>query len=201
MEWIDIIIMIVALLFSLGVIWFNYRRNNCGDCNTCSVCICARKKEKKKMYKIMFVCHGNICRSPMAEFLLKDILQKQNRSEEFIVASSAVSTEEIYNGVGNPVYPPAKKLLASLGISCEEKRAQLLTKEDGEYYDLLLCMDDANVVRAKRIVGEKNANKIKKLLTFAGESGNVADPWYTRDFQSAYQDIMKGINGLLKNLE
>ena len=202
MKWIDIIIMFVALLFSLGVIYFfRSGEKTCGDCEGCSSRICIRKKERKRMHKIMFVCHGNICRSPMAEFLLKDILEKQNKSGEFIVASSAVSTEEIYDGVGNPVYPPAKKLLSALGISCEGKRAQLLTKSDGEYYDLLLCMDDSNVARAKRIVGEENAEKVKKLLSFAGESGNVADPWYTRDFQAAYQDIMKGINGLLKNLE
>ena len=150
--------------------------------------------------KIMFVCHGNICRSPMAEFLLKDILQKQNLQDKYIVASSAVSTEEIFNGIGNPVYPPAKKLLASLNISCEGKRAKLLTKEDGEYYDLLLCMDDSNVIRAKRIVGEKNADKVKKLLSYAGDSGDVADPWYTRDFQTTYKDIMRGLNGLLEKV-
>ena len=150
--------------------------------------------------KIMFVCHGNICRSPMAEFLLKDILQKQNLQDKYIVASSAVSTEEIFNGIGNPVYPPAKKLLASLNISCEGTRAKLLTKEDGEYYDLLLCMDDSNVIRAKRIVGEKNADKVQKLLSYAGDSGDVADPWYTRDFQTTYKDIMRGLNGLLEKV-
>ena len=153
------------------------------------------------MIKIMFVCHGNICRSPMAEFLLKDILQKQNLQDKCIVASSAVSTEEIFNGIGNPVYPPAKKLLASLNIFCEGKRAKLLTKEDGEYYDLLLCMDDSNVTRAKHIVGEKNADKVKKLLSYTGESGDVADPWYTRDFQTTYKDIMRGINGLLEKIK
>ena len=127
------------------------------------------------MYKIMFVCHGNICRSPMAEFIFKDMVKKLGRAGEFDVASSAVSTEEIWNGVGNPVYPPAKTELQKHGISCEGKRAQLLTEADGEYYDLLLCMDESNVRRARKIVGAKNAEKCKKLLDFAG-GGEVAAP-------------------------
>ena len=151
------------------------------------------------MYKIMFVCHGNICRSPMAEFLMKDLVKRLGREEEFEIASSAVSTEEIWGNVGNPVYPPAKAELKKLGITCEGKRAQLLTERDGEYYDLLLCMDESNVRRAQRIVGNKNAAKCKKLLSYAG-GGDVADPWYTRDFTATYQDIMRGMDGLLKTL-
>ena len=151
------------------------------------------------MYKIMFVCHGNICRSPMAEFIFKDMVKKLGRAEEFDVASSAVSTEEIWNGVGNPVYPPARAELKKHGISCEGKRAQLLTEADGEYYDLLLCMDESNVRRARKIVGAKNAEKCKKLLDFAG-GGEVADPWYTGDFTATYQDLVKGLEGLLKTL-
>ena len=88
----------------------------------------------------------------------------------------------------------------NLGISCDDKRAQVLTKEDGEYYDLILCMDDSNVRRAKNIVGTSNADKCKKLLSYANDSGDVADPWYTRDFQAAYKDIMRGLEGLLKSL-
>ena len=152
------------------------------------------------MYKINFVCHGNICRSPMAEYLFKDMVKKAGREKEFFICSTAVSSEEILGGVGNPVYPPVKKLLASLGISCEEKRAKQLTKQDGEACDLLLCMDDSNVERAKRIVGESNAHKCKKLLSFAGENANVADPWYTRDFSACYQDIMRGLTALLQSL-
>ncbi len=151
------------------------------------------------MYKIMFVCHGNICRSPMAEFLMKDLVKKLGRESEFEIASSAVSTEEIWGSVGNPVYPPAKAELKKHGISCEGKRAQLLTAKDGEYYDLLLCMDESNVRRAQRIVGSKYADKCKKLLFYAG-GGDVADPWYTRDFTATYQDIMRGLEGLLKTL-
>ena len=151
------------------------------------------------MYKIMFVCHGNICRSPMAEFIFKDMVKKLGRAGEFDVASSAVSTEEIWGNVGNPVYPPAKTELQKHGISCEGKRAQLLTEADGEYYDLLLCMDESNVRRARKIVGAKNAEKCKKLLDFAG-GGEVADPWYTGDFTATYQDLVKGLEGLLKTL-
>lgn len=151
------------------------------------------------MYKIMFVCHGNICRSPMAEFIFKDMVKKLGRAGEFDVASSAVSTEEIWNGVGNPVYPPAKTELQKHGISCEGKRAQLLTEADGEYYDLLLCMDESNVRRARKIVGAKNAEKCTKLLDFAG-GGEVADPWYTGNFTATYQDLVKGLEGLLKTL-
>lgn len=135
----------------------------------------------------------------MAEFIFKDMVKKLGRAGEFDVASSAVSTEEIWNGVGNPVYPPAKTELQKHGISCEGKRAQLLTEADGEYYDLLLCMDESNVRRARKIVGAKNAEKCKKLLDFAG-GGEVADPWYTGDFTATYQDLVKGLEGLLKTL-
>ncbi len=151
------------------------------------------------MYKIMFVCHGNICRSPMAEFLFKAMVKELGREKEFEIASSAVSTEEIWNGVGNPVYPPAREELLKHGISCEGKRAQLLTEADGEYYDLLVCMDESNVYRARKIVRAKDGEKCKKLLEYAG-GGNVADPWYTEDFTAAYHDIMRGLEGLLKTL-
>lgn len=152
------------------------------------------------MYKIMFVCLGNICRSPMAEFVMRDLVEKSGRGKEFYIRSSALSSENVWRGVGAPVYPPAKALLTSLGISCTEKRAQVLTGADGDKFDLFLCMDDSNVARAKRILGEKNAHKCKKLLSYAGENGDVADPWYTGDFQTAYQDILRGIEGLLKRL-
>ena len=152
------------------------------------------------MHKIMFVCHGNICRSPMAEFMFKDLVEKAGRSSEFQIASCAVSTEEIWNGVGNPVYPPAKAELKKHGISCEGKRARLLTAKDGEEYDLFLCMDDSNLQRAKRILGIKNGEKCKKLLSYAGENGNVADPWYTGDFSVTYYDIARALHGLLENL-
>ena len=152
------------------------------------------------MKKIAFVCHGNICRSPMAEFVFKDMATKTGRDGEFSVFSCAVSTEEIWGGVGNPVYPPVKKLLAGLGISCEGKRARLLTKADGQVCDYLFCMDESNLRRAKAIVGEENAKKCVLLLEFAGGSGSVADPWYTRDFQETYQDIRFACQALLEKL-
>ncbi len=152
-----------------------------------------------KLYKIMFVCHCNICRSPMAELLFKDLVKKAGRAGEFLISSSATSDEEIYDGVGAPVYPPVKALLEGKGISCAGKRAQRLTKADGVGYDLFLCMDDNNIRNAQRILGE-NGYKCKKLLSYAGESGSVADPWYTRDFERTYQDIMRGLEGLLREL-
>ena len=149
------------------------------------------------MKRIMFVCHGNICRSPMAEFVFKDLVKKAGREEEFFIASSAVSTEEIYRGVGNPVYPPAKAELLKHGITCEGKRATLLKEEDGEEYDIFLCMDDSNLRRAKGILGEKNAYKCQKLLSLVGEKGNVADPWYTGNFEITYKDIERAVKKLL----
>lgn len=148
----------------------------------------------------MFVCLGNICRSPMAELLFKDMVKKAGREKDFYIASSATSDENVFNGVGAPVYTPVRNLLEKKGVSCAGKRAQVLTQAHGAEFDLLVCMDDSNVRNAKYIVGEKNAHKCKKLLSFAGESGNVADPWYTRDFECAYNDIMRGLNGLLQSL-
>ena len=148
--------------------------------------------------KIMFVCHGNICRSPMAEYVFRELAQKAGRGKEFLVASTAVSTEEIWGDVGNPVYPPVKKLLSGLGISCEEKRARQLTAKDGEEYDYILCMDTSNVRRAKQIVGDRYATKVVRLLDFVGAGGDVADPWYTRNFDETYRDILFASNRLLE---
>ena len=148
-----------------------------------------KQRKKRKMTKIMFVCHGNICRSPMAEFMFKDLIAKMGREEEFFISSSAVSMEEI----GNPVYPPAKAELKKHGIVCEGKRARLLTEEDGEHYDLFLCMDESNLRRAKRILGERNGYKCRKLL----KNRDVADPWYTGNFERTYKDILEGIEKLL----
>ncbi len=151
------------------------------------------------MRKIMFVCLGNICRSPMAELLFKDMVRKAGREGEFEIQSSGTCDDNVYNGVGAPVYPQIRALLEGKGVSCAGKRAQVLTKEHGEAFDLFICMDDANVRNASAILG-KNAYKCKKLLSFAGESGNVADPWYTRDFEKSYEDVKRGLEGLLKAL-
>lgn len=154
-----------------------------------------------KPYRIMFVCLGNICRSPMAELLLKDMVKRAGREGEFVIESSATASDNVINGVGAPVYYHIRTLLESKGISCEGKRAQVLKKEHGDKFDLFLCMDDSNVRNAGRILGEKNAAKCKKLLSFAGESGDVADPWYTRNFEIAYEDVKRGLEGLLKELK
>ena len=154
-----------------------------------------------KPYKIMFVCLGNICRSPMAELLMKDMVKRAGREDEFIIESSATSDENVFNGVGAPVYYHTRALLEGKGISCEGKRAQVLTKTHAEKFDLFLCMDGSNVRNATRILGVDNAYKIKKLLSYAGESGDVADPWYTRDFERSYSDVKRGLEGLLASLE
>lgn len=150
--------------------------------------------------KIMFVCHGNICRSPMAEFVFRDFAAKAGRGEDFFVRSTAVSAEEIWGEIGNPVYPPVKKILNELGIDCEGKRAEQLTAKHGEEYDYIFCMDDSNVRKAKRIVGGRYENKVIKLLDFVGIGGDVADPWYTRDFEATYQDILVASKGILEKL-
>ena len=154
-----------------------------------------------KPYKIMFVCLGNICRSPMAELVMKDLARKQGRENDFIIESSATSDENVYNGVGARVYPPIRELLEKKGISTDGKRAQVLEKAHGDRFDLFLCMDDNNVRNARRILGEKHADKCKKLLSFAGENASVADPWYTRDFEKAYDDVYRGVTALLDSLE
>lgn len=152
------------------------------------------------MIKIMFVCHGNICRSPMAEFVFKDLICKKGLNDKFTVASSATSTEEIWNGVGNPVYPPAKRILNSHGISCEGKRAVQLKKADYDNFDYFIGMDGANIRNMNRILGGDPAGKIYKLLTFAGRSDDVADPWYTGDFETTYKDVLTGCEGLLQSV-
>lgn len=151
------------------------------------------------MKKLMFVCHGNICRSPMAEFIFKDMIKRRGIEGEFYVTSSATSTEEIWGGIGNPVYPPAKAELAKHKISCEGKRAVQLQKSDYDKYDLFIGMDSANIRNMHRILGGDPQNKIRKLLDYTERGGDVADPWYSRRFDAAYRDIYDGCEGLLKN--
>ena len=151
--------------------------------------------------KILFVCHGNICRSPMAEFLLKDMVSKLGFAQEFYIASAATSTEEIWNGIGNPVYPPARQELARHGISCEGKRAVQLKKADYAAYDYLIGMDQWNIRNMMRIVKQDPEHKICRLLEFTDRPGDdIADPWYTGQFERTYQDILEGCTGLLKHL-
>lgn len=153
------------------------------------------------MIKIMFVCHGNICRSPMAEFILKEMLEKQGRSDGFYVSSSATSTEEIWNGVGNPVYPPAREELKKHGISCGGKRAVQLKKSDYDKYDLFICMDSNNVRNTLRIFGSDPEGKVCKMMVFTSRKGDVADPWYSDRFDVTFNDIYDGCQGLLKKFD
>ncbi len=152
------------------------------------------------MIKIMFVCHGNICRSPMAEFILKDMVKRQNLQNNFIICSSATSTEEIWNGIGNPVYPPAKKVLEHHGINPVGKQAVQLKKSDYNKYDLFIGMDSANIKNMKRIFDNNSNDKIHKLMEYTGSTADVFDPWYTRNFEKCYNDIFKGCEALLKTL-
>lgn len=149
------------------------------------------------MHKILFICHGNICRSPMAEFLLKDIVKKRGLSAEFEIASAATSREEI----GNPVHYGTRNKLAQLGISVSDKHAVQVTKRDYEYYDLLLAMDSNNIHNLQRVLGADTQHKVHLLLDYTERSGqSIADPWYTGDFEVTYNDIMQGLEGLLKYL-
>ncbi|MBQ8400866.1 MAG: low molecular weight phosphotyrosine protein phosphatase [Clostridia bacterium] len=152
------------------------------------------------MKKILFVCHGNICRSPMAEFIFRDLAQKHRMSDRFIVASCATSTEEIHGGVGNPVYPPAAAELAKHGISCRGKRAVQLTKADYGKYDLLIGMDSANIRNMHRMLGGDPDGKIHKLLEYTGSGADVSDPWYSDRFDIAWRDIYAGCTALFEKL-
>lgn len=146
------------------------------------------------MTRILFICHGNICRSPMAEFILKDMVRQKGLEDEFTIESAATSTEEI----GNDVYPPAKRELRAHGIPFERRGARQMTRRDYENYDLLIGMDHWNIRNMRRIAGGDPEGKIRLMLDFAGREGEeVADPWYTGDFTEAWNDILQGCSGLL----
>ena len=152
------------------------------------------------MIKIMFVCHGNICRSPMAEFVLKDMVRRRCLEKDFVISSSATSTEEIWNGVGNPVYPPARAVLETHGINPSGKRAVQLKASDYNKYDLFIGMDSTNIRNMTRSLGGDKEHKIHKLMEYTGSSADVSDPWYTRDFDRCYKDIYAGCEALLNSL-
>ena len=148
------------------------------------------------MKKILFVCHGNICRSPMAEFIMKKLVENARRQGDFHIASAATSTEEL----GNSVYPPARRKLAEHGISCDGKTARQLTRRDYDEYDMLIGMDSYNIRNMKRMCGGDPDGKIHLLMDFTNRPGEVADPWYTGDFNATYRDCMEGCEGLLRRL-
>lgn len=146
------------------------------------------------MIRILFVCHGNICRSPMAEFVMKDLAEKAGRAGEFCIASAATSTEEI----GSPVYPPARRKLAEHGIVCDGHSARQLVRADYEVYDLLIGMDSTNLRNMRCICGGDPEGKLHLLLDFTARPGDVDDPWYTRDFEATWQDVLAGCSALLE---
>lgn len=149
------------------------------------------------MTRILFVCLGNICRSPMAEFIMKELVFQAGLSREFFIASAATSAEE----VGNDVYPPARRKLAQEGIDCTGKTARQLTAADYEKYDLLIGMDGSNLRNMRRLFGGDALGKCHLLLDYTSRPGDVADPWYTGDFDRAWKDILAGCQGLLAQLQ
>ncbi len=149
------------------------------------------------MIKILFICHGNICRSPMAEFVMKDMVAKAGLADRFYIASAATSNEEIWGGRGNPVYPPARAKLEEHGLRCDGKRAVRLVKADYDRYDFLIGMDDRNMFNMKRMLGGDPEGKMSMLLDYTDHPRNVSDPWYTDDFESTWIDVNDGCRGLL----
>ena len=148
-------------------------------------------------YRIIFCCHGNICRSPMAEFIFKDIIRSQGLEEQFYVESAAVSTEEI----GNSIYPPAKRCLNAHGIPFDRnKTARQITRADYDRFDLIICMDRMNLRWLKYIIPDDPQNKIRLMMSFTGRDRDVADPWYTGDFETTYRDINDASEMLLKEV-
>ena len=148
----------------------------------------------KNKIKIMFVCHGNICRSPMAEFIFSDMVEKKGLSEHFSISSSATSREEI----GHSIYPQAKKKLEEMDVPMYLHKAIQFTKADYISYDIIVCMDDNNIRNLNRIISSDSQNKVSLLLEFADEKRSVADPWYTGNFDVTYNDVVLGCNALLK---
>ncbi len=148
------------------------------------------------MINILFICHGNICRSPMAEFVMKDMVKKAGLEGQFHIESAATSTEEI----GNPVYPPARRKLAEHGIGCAGKTARQIRSSDYDKYDLLIGMDEANLRNMRRVWNDDPAGKVSLLLEHCGRHDSVADPWYTGDFDATWRDVNEGCRALLEKL-
>lgn len=147
----------------------------------------------KGIVRILFVCHGNICRSTMAEFVMRDLVERRGLAERFAIESAATSAEEL----GNPVHPGTRAILEREGIDCSGKVARQMQRGDYDRFDLLVGMDEANVRNMGRILGGDPQGKVHKLLEFAGREGDIADPWYTHDFDATYDDVLDGCVGLL----
>lgn len=149
------------------------------------------------MINVLMVCHGNICRSPMAEFMLKDMVEKRHIAHKFHIESAATSREEI----GNPVHHGTRKRLAKEGISVDGKYARQITKADYEYFDYILAMEEFNIRNIMRIIGSDPDGKVKKLLDFGENPRDIADPWYTGNFDVTYDDILEGLEAFLSKIE
>lgn len=148
------------------------------------------------MTKLLFVCHGNICRSPMAEFVMKQLVSQAGLSASFEIASAAVSTEEI----GNDIYPPAKRILAAKGVPFSHRAARQMTRADYHYYDHIICMDRSNLRWLRYIIDEDTDGKVSLMMSWAGKDRDVADPWYTGDFNTTYNDIFLASESILSQL-
>ena len=147
------------------------------------------------MVKVIFICHGNICRSPMAEFIFKKLVKEQGVENKFEIDSAATSREEI----GNDIYPPAKRCLTIHNIPFERHSSRQITKKDLEYFDYIIAMEEYNIHNLQRVVG--NSNKYSLLLDYTNTPGDISDPWYSGDFETAYNEISEGCEGLLKNIQ
>ncbi len=145
------------------------------------------------MKKIIFVCHGNICRSPMAEYVMKHLVREAGVANDYEINSAATSTEEI----GNDIYPPVKRILRAEGIACTEHSAKQITRADYDYYDLVVVMDSYNLRNLERLIGRDTEGKVYRLLDFTEQPGDIADPWYTRDFNLTYRQVTEGCKALL----
>lgn len=150
-----------------------------------------------KMKKIMFICHGNICRSTMAEFVMKDIVKKAGREVDYQIVSRATNTDEL----GSDIHHGTKKILREMNIPFTHRQATQLRKKDYEEYSLLIAMDQNNLRNMRRMLGEDKEHKISLLLDFAGENRDIADPWYTGDFETTYEDVKRGCEALFEQLE
>lgn len=148
------------------------------------------------MISVLMICHGNICRSPIAEFVLKDMVKKHHLENQFHIESAATSYEEI----GNPVYPPARRVLATHGISCDGKRARKLVKKDFEDFDYLIAMEEYNLRNIRREFGANLTERVSLLLDYTDRPGDIDDPWYTGKFDLTYDEIELGCKGFLKSL-
>lgn len=148
------------------------------------------------MISVLMICHGNICRSPIAEFVLKDMVKKHHLENQFHIESAATSYEEI----GNPVYPPARRVLANHGISCDGKRARKLIKKDFEDFDYLIAMEEYNLRNIRREFGTNLTERVSLLLDYTDRPGDIDDPWYTGKFDLTYDEIELGCKGFLKSL-